>query len=176
MKGLKTLFTLTMLMSFSILLSAKDSAKQTVYMFGFSASFNDSIVYFTPVQQVDGYIKPDRTHFLADRNQYSYQLRNFFDNRGQLHRTCVTLYSTDKAKAEKKYQKLKEKYTTKSKNKFDVVELTNEDFQFQSVEPGGGTVYVNSEEAEREAAKSAQMEKKQQKKNRPKKPKGEKGK
>lgn len=52
-------------MTFCLLLlvlavSAKGSTKQTVYMFGFSASFNDSIVYFTPVQQVEAYIANDR--------------------------------------------------------------------------------------------------------------------
>ena len=31
----------------------KDTYKASVYLFGFSASFNDSIVYFTDIQKVD---------------------------------------------------------------------------------------------------------------------------
>lgn len=146
-------------------LSAKGSKKQTVYMFGFSASFNDSIVYFTPIQEVQGYIYDNRTHFLVNRDQYSYQFRDYFENRGQLHRTCVTVYSTDKKKAEKKYLKMKEKYTTKSKNKFDVVYLTDTDFKFETVTPDEGTVYVDSEQAEA----NAQVSKKKHSKRKAKK-------
>lgn len=154
-------YLLVPLMLFVVLtVSAKGSKKQTVYMFGFSASFNDSIVYFTPIQELDAYIADDRTHFLKSREQYSYQLRNFFENRGQLHRTCITMYSTDKKEAEKKFQKLKEKYTTKSKNNFDVVTLAENDFKYQTVAPDEGTVYVDSAEAEREAAKANKPDKK----------------
>lgn len=137
---------------------AKGSTKQKVYMFGFSASFNDSIVYFTPVQQVEAYIANDRTHFLVDRDQYSNQLRTFFDNRGQLNRTCVTISSTDKAKAEKKYEKMKEKYTGKMKNRFDITYLTDDDFKFTTVDPSEGVEYVDSRKAEMEAAKAAPKE------------------
>lgn len=131
--------------------SARGSIKQTVYMFGLSASFNDSIVYFTPIQEVEAYIAKDKSHFLVNRDEYSSQLQNYFDNRGQLHRTCVTIYDTDKAKLEKRYAKMKEKYTTKSKNKFDVTYLGDDDFKYETVTPDQGTVYVNPEEAEANA-------------------------
>lgn len=139
---------------------AKGSVKQKVYIFGFSASFNDSIVYFTTVQEVDGYLSKDRNHFLVNREEYSNQLRNFFDNRGQLHRTCVTFYALEKDKAEKRYEKLKAKYTTKSKNKFDVTYLTNDDFTFKTVTPDEGTYFVDPTEAERAAEESSKTKKK----------------
>lgn len=142
--------------------------KQTVYMFGFSASFNDSLIYFTPVQEVEGYIAANRSHFLVNRDQYSYQLRDYFENRGQLHRTCVTIYDVDKAKAEKKYQKMKEKYTTKSKNKFEVVYLTDTDFKFETVTPDEGTVYVDSSQAEENARESKKAKKSKKSKNKTK--------
>lgn len=147
-------YTMTFcLLLLALAVSAKGSTKQIVYMFGFSASFNDSIVYFTPVQQVEAYIANDRTHFLLNRDQYSYQLRNFFDNRGQLNRTCVTVFSTDKAKAEKKYAKMKEKYTNKLKNRFEVTYLTDDDFKFTTVNPDDGVEFVNPHKAEVNAAK-----------------------
>lgn len=162
MRFAKYILTLVMLLAV-MAVSARGSKKQTVYMFGFSASFNDSIVYFTPIQEVQAYIASDRTHFLVHREQYSYQLKNFFENRGQLNRTCITLYSTDKKKAEKKYEKLKEKYTTKSKNNFDVIYLAANDFKYETVTPDEGTVYVDSKEAELEAQKADREAKKEHK-------------
>lgn len=154
-------YLLVTLMMFAVLsVSAKGSKKETVYMFGFSASFNDSIVYFTPIQEMEAYIANDRTHFLLSREQYSYQFRNFFENRGQLHRTCVTMYALDRKDAEKKYQQLKEKYTTKSKGNFDVVTLADNDFKFETVTPDEGTVYVDPKSAEREAVKAETENKK----------------
>lgn len=163
MRLVRNILVLAMLLV-TLTASAKGSLKQKVYMFGFSASFNDSIVYFTPIQEVDGYIANNRTHFLVNRQQYSYQLRNFFDNRGQLHRTCVAIYDTEQKKAEKKYQKLKEKYTTKSKGNFDVVTLADNDFKFETVTPDDGTVYVDAAEAEKAALKEGKPEKKKRKK------------
>lgn len=148
------------LMLAAMAVMAKDNTKQTVYMFGFSASFNDSIIYFTPLQKVDAYIAGNRTHFLVDRDQYSNQLRNFFDNRGQLNRTCVTIFSTDKAKAEKKYEKMKEKYTGKNKNRYDINYLTDDDFKFSTVEPNEGVEYVDSRKEE-----AASMTKRKEKEN-----------
>lgn len=159
MHNIKYIVTAIML-CFAITVSAKPSTKQTVYMFGFSASFNDSTIYFTNVQPVEGYIVNDRTHFLVNRDDYSYQLRNYFDNRGQVHRTCITVYSTNKKDIDKKYEKMKAKYTTKSKNKFDVLYLTDDDFKFETVTPDEGAVDVDSEEAEKAAQKSAKERKK----------------
>lgn len=151
------------LMFITLSVSAKGDLKRQVYMFGFSASFNDSIIYFTPIQQLDAYIKSDRTHFLVNRDQYSYQLRNYFDNRGQLHRTCVTIFDTDKDKIEKKYAKMKEKYTTKSKNRFDVNYLSDSDFKFTTVSPDNGVVYVDPNKAEEAAAEDKSSSKKKHK-------------
>ena len=57
-------------------ISAKRTAVDKVYMFGFAASFNDSTVYFTNVQTVDSAWMDTKTKFLLGRDNYSYQLRN----------------------------------------------------------------------------------------------------
>ena len=54
--------------------NAKGYKPAKVYMFGFAASFNDSTVYMTNIQKVDAYLANDRTKFLANREDYSYQL------------------------------------------------------------------------------------------------------
>lgn len=153
MKTTKYILTLCMLLLAMNTFAKSGSVKKEVYMFGFSASFNDSLIYFTPIQKVNAYIKNDKTHFLQSRDQYSYQLKNYFENRGQLHRTCVTMYSLKKDKAEKMYRKMKEKYTVKSKNKFDVVYLNDNDFKFTTVEEDTTPEFVDSEKAEKAAKK-----------------------
>lgn len=58
---------------------------------------------------------------------------------------------------------MKAKYTTKSKNKFDVMYLTDSDFKFQTVAPDDNTSYVDPAAAERaakEAEKAAEKAKK----------------
>ena len=52
------------------------------------------------------------------------------------HRTCIVMFSTDKAKAEKKYTKLKNNYTVKAKAQdgYDVKYLSKNDFKFETVE------------------------------------------
>lgn len=149
-----------MLLCIAMTATAKGDVKQKVYMFGLSASFNDSIVYFTTVQNIDAYVTRDRNKFLVNRDQYSYQLRNYFTNRGQLHRTCVTFYATDQKQAEKKYEKMKQKYTTKAKNKFDVIYLTDDEFTYKTVSPDEGTVFVDPTEAEKAAEKDSKHKKK----------------
>lgn len=153
MKRIKFCLSAIMLIM-ALTAAAKGNVKQKVYMFGFSASFNDSIVYFTNIQEIDGYVTGDRNHFLIHREQYSYQLRNFFDNRGQLHRTCATIYALNRKDAQKKYDKLRAKYTTKSKNRFDVNDISDSEFTFKTVDPDEGTVFVDPKEAEKAAEKA----------------------
>ena len=103
---------------------AQDVKVPQVYMFGFVASFNDSTVYFTNIQQV-----------LAGRNQYSNQLREFFaEKRNMPNRTCVVIANVDRKKVEKKYIKMKNKYLVKSKKPYDVRNIFESDFKFETVD------------------------------------------
>lgn len=112
----------------------KETYKTSVYMFGFSASFNDSIVYFTDIQKVDNVLLEKKTHFLVSRDQYSYQLRDFLANqKGQPNRTCVTMFATNRKSAEKEYLELQKLYTVKAKGKYDVRMLAT-DFGYKHVE------------------------------------------
>lgn len=53
--------------------SEKDHSKP-VYAFGISASFTDTVVYFTDIQILDS-AKVSKEGFLAHRELYSYQLK-----------------------------------------------------------------------------------------------------
>ena len=104
-------------------------------MFGFVASFNDSTVYFTNIQQVDNAWVTKKKQFLAGRNQYSIQLREFFANqRNMPNRTCVVIANVDRKKLEKKYIKMKNKYLVKSKKPYDVRNISESDFKFETVD------------------------------------------
>ena len=48
---------------------------EKVYMFGFSASFNDSLVYITDIQGVDSVEIEPKTDFLVGRTAYGNQLQ-----------------------------------------------------------------------------------------------------
>lgn len=137
-------------LAYSLHANAANDSKKTVYVFGFSASFNDSTVYFTDIQQLDGVYVGKKTHFLADRDVYSVQLRDFLSERGETNRVCVISFAEKRKDVEKKYVKLKKKYL--KDGVYDVKYLAANDFMFKVVE---------SEEVEQEPQK---VEKKKEKK------------
>ena len=105
------------------------------YMFGFVASFNDSIVYFTDVQELDTIWVTEKKHMVAGRSNYSYQLRDYFAQKMDMpKRTCVVVGGTSRKKVQKKYEKMKKMYSsTKSKRHYDVRYLTQADFAFDPI-------------------------------------------
>ena len=105
------------------------------YMFGFVASFNDSTVYFTNIQKVDSVWVTKKKGMLAGRNNYSYQLREYFAEQRYLpNRTCLVIANVDRKKVEKKFVKMKNKYLVKSKKPYDVRNIADSDFKFTAVD------------------------------------------
>lgn len=147
--------------------SAK-SKVQKVYIFGFAASFNDSTVYFTDIQEIDSAWVDDKTHFLHDRDQYSYQLRDYLAEKFEPNRTCITTFALSRKDIEKKYVKMKERYTrekfAKKHGRFDVKYLTTADFRYTAVTPtfiDDETPLTKEEQkAQKKAAKEAEKAKK----------------
>ena len=67
---------------------SKDKNKYGVYMAGVSASFTDSLVYFTDIQFLDS-AQVDGKGFLVGRSQYSVQLKDYLETKeGGKNRTC----------------------------------------------------------------------------------------
>jgi hypothetical protein len=121
-------------------MTAKNVKMPKVYMFGFAASFNDTIVHFTDVQAVDSVWMDSKTHFLLGRENYSNMLRNYLDQQLQMpHRTCIVVANTKRAKLEKKFLKMKKLYTQSKDGKvhFDVKYLGNQDFEFKTIDMSG---------------------------------------
>ncbi len=107
-----------------------------LYVFGFSASFTDSIVYFTNVQPVDSAWMDTKTDFLLGRDNYSLQLKNYLaQNMSMPNRTCVVFFGKNRNKVEKDFLKLKKQYTSaKSRAKYDVRHLNSNDFKFKAID------------------------------------------
>lgn len=115
--------------------NAKGYRPAKIYMFGFAASFNDSTVYLTDIQTVNAYLVNNRTKFLANREDYSYQLRNYLQSNGlEAYPTCITIFGENEKDATKKYLKLKERYE-KSKKKYSIKSLKDSQFKYTPVEP-----------------------------------------
>lgn len=143
----------------SLTVSAKSEMKRA-YMFGIAASFNDSTVYFTPVQEVDSawFVKRNKILFLQDRNSYSYQLRDYLEQQGEKDRTCAVFFSTNHKKVEAKWAKIHDKYTAQPKRKksqkggekpaYQVKVIDNGEFSFKPIAP------TEEQQAEKPAKKA----------------------
>jgi len=104
--------------------------KTDAFLFGFAASFNDSTVYFTDLQQLPVCLE-EKTHFLRERANYSGQLKSFLQVLGEAHPTCVVVCDKDRKKAVRKFEKMKKKYT--EKGNYIVKTLGENAFRFQSI-------------------------------------------
>jgi hypothetical protein len=128
------LFAVTLLSLFALgTIQARKVQTPKMYMFGFAASFADTIVHFTEVQELDTVWMESRKHFLLGREIYSHQLRNFLETQRMPGRTCVVFYNTKRSKLEKQYLKMKRLYdqAKDGRKQFDVRYLNNGDFQFK---------------------------------------------
>lgn len=103
-----------------------------VYMVGVSASFSDSLVYFTDIQFLDSVIPNKKTTLLPERNQYSEQLDAYLEQiKGMSNRTCFIYFNENKAKLEKDIKKIKEKYLNGGKS---VLRELGSEFKFSKSE------------------------------------------
>ena len=114
-----------------------------VYVFGFSASFTDSTVYFTPIQYLDGVVLEKKTKFLPGAPEYSFQLKDYLEQqRGEKNRVCAIFADETKAKAEKHFINVRKRYLNQ---KMNVVFLTEQEFQYQKIQPEAPAVEETTE-------------------------------
>ena len=124
-----------MLLLAALMLAANVSAKMLktshMYMFGFSASFKDSVVYVTDIQDVQGAWIEKKSKFLMGRDKYSEQLKTHLTEQlRQNDRVCVVFFNKSKKKTEKKYLKLMKKY----KKGYDIRYLNVTEFKFEVID------------------------------------------
>ena len=111
--------------------SAKPIKTNQVYMFGFSASFKDSVIYVTDIQNVPGAWIESKNKFLLLRDEYSRQMKDYLEEKLQQEkRVCVVFYYLKKKKAEKEFLKLMKKY----KKGYEVRYVNEKDFKFEPID------------------------------------------
>lgn len=132
MKSIKILCSLLLVLTVCSAFSLKSSKNKPVYIVGVSASFTDSLVYFTEIQLLDS-VHLDNNKMLPERAQYSYQLKNYLENEeGLANRTCFVYFSNNKNKLQKTVNKMKTKY---QKGKTMLMRQVNPNaFQFKKPE------------------------------------------
>ena len=137
-----------------------------VYMFGVVTSFNDSTVYLTEIQHLDSTWVNTKNNFLYSRENYSFQLRDYMKGTGMDDPTCTVIFAEKRSDIEKKYLKLKKRYTTKGN--YLMKNISPTEFSFTSITPDTPEAKYTKEElkaaikkekAEAKAAKSAAKKK-----------------
>lgn len=129
----KALLLLLMALTMPMVVNAKNIKTPKVYIFGFSASFQDSTIYMTDVQEITNVWIESKTKFLLGREHYSRQLNEYLTAQQHPNRVCLVIFALKREDAEKKYLKMRKQYTSKSKRKYDMKYLNTNDFKFSTV-------------------------------------------
>lgn len=128
---MKFLATLVVVLVLCSAFTLKKGESKVVYAFGVSASFTDTLVYYTQIQTLDS-VKLTKEGFLPHRDLYSYQLKNYVEEKGlQRSSTSMIYFSDKKAKLEKEQAKLLDKY--KKNKRIAIRSLAAEEFHFSKV-------------------------------------------
>ena len=130
MKSIKYILLLVVALT-ALGASAKPLKTNQVYMFGFSASFKDSVINVTDIQNVPGTWVESKNKFLLLRDEYSRQMKDYLEEKLQQEkRVCVVFYYLKKKKAEKEFLKLMKKY----KKGYEVRHVNEKDFKFEAID------------------------------------------
>lgn len=132
-----------------------------IYIFGTSASFNDSVVYITEIQILDSAWVDEKTGFLEGRSNYSNQLKSHFSGRGFDARTCLVSFATKEKDILKKYEKMRKKFngTKKRPSNYDIRILDEEEFRFTAEHHEGAEETTIDTKAAKRAEKSKKKKK-----------------
>lgn len=118
---------LVVLLCSSFTLGKGKGKNKDVYMAGVSASFSDSLIFFTDIQLVDS-VELDKDKLLPERQQYSTQLKRFLEGQGMKNRTCFIYFDTNRKKLEKTIRKMKEEYQEGGRS---ILRQVDADFKFK---------------------------------------------
>lgn len=123
---MRILFALVALCA-ALQVSARDR-QQSIYMFAYGTSFNDSTIYLSTVEVVKNATLEQKTNFLNNRLSYSNAFRQFLDVKYSGIHTTAVFFNVKREKLEKMYLKIR-RNTQKSKA-MRLVEVPVSDFRF----------------------------------------------
>lgn len=102
--------------------------QQSIYMFAYGTSFNDSTIYLSTVEVVKNATLEQKTNFLNNRLSYSNAFKQFLDVKYSGIHTTAVFFNVKREKLEKMYLKIR-RNTQKSKA-MRLVEVPVSDFRF----------------------------------------------
>lgn len=123
---MRILFALVALCA-ALQVSARDR-QQSIYMFAYGTSFNDSTIYLSTVEVVKNATLEQKTNFLNNRLSYSNAFKQFLDVKYSGIHTTAVFFNVKREKLEKMYLKIR-RNTQKSKA-MRLVEVSASDFRF----------------------------------------------
>lgn len=77
----------------------------TLFLFGVALNPTDSVVYITDELLIENTQVYKKSKFLVNRDDYSYQLRDYMTSQGIRNRTCSITYAKSINALDKKYKK-----------------------------------------------------------------------
>lgn len=132
MKAFRTLLLLVLLVTGVAARAEKKPTMQSVYIFGLSMSFSDSLAYVTDIMRVDSAYVTSKG-FLVNRQLYSLQLEGYMsEKRGVELTTNAVYFSTKPQKLQKQFERIKRVYGNGSSIR--LVYIPREDFYFRPEE------------------------------------------
>ncbi len=123
---MRILFALVALCA-ALQVSARDR-QQSIYMFAYGTSFNDSTIYLSTVEVVKNATLEQKTNFLNNRLSYSNAFKQFLDVKYSGIHTTAVFFNVKREKLEKMYLKIR-RNTQKSRT-MRLVEVSASDFRF----------------------------------------------
>jgi len=123
---MRILFALVALCA-ALHVSARDR-QQSIYMFAYGTSFNDSTIYLSTVEVVKNATLEQKTNFLNNRLSYSNAFKQFLDVKYSGIHTTAVFFNVKREKLEKMYLKIRR--NTQKGRTMRLVEVPASDFRF----------------------------------------------
>lgn len=123
---MRILFALVALCA-ALQVSARDR-QQSIYMFAYGTSFNDSTIYLSTVEVVKNATLEQKTNFLNNRLSYSNAFKQFLDVKYSGIHTTAVFFNVNREKLEKMYLKIRR--NTQKSRAMRLVEVPASDFRF----------------------------------------------
>ncbi len=117
-----------------------------IYLFGFATSFTDSTVYVTDIQEIDSAWIDSRTKFLYGRQDFSYQFAQHLRSDENPHPTAIVVFAEKRKNIEKKFLKLRKRYTNPKKGVFTIKTIDSNTFHFSAVIPDSPEVTYSKDQ------------------------------
>ena len=105
----------------------------TAYIYAIATSFSDSICYMTDVQRIDSAYFTGKGMFLGGIKEYVRQFNGHLVDAGAKGRTVTVFFDKKLKDAEKRYLKLRRRYSTSAK--YDLRPVIKDQFAFSVVSP-----------------------------------------